>query len=770
MKTTKAVVAADVQACSVRQPGRKRMTMTKDAVRRSALGMLAWVLLAPASAGIVMDPIRIVVFPFHTGEGAEARDAGEEARHARYLSRHIDRRLARHGFEVIDPLEVGPTAMEEVYGCLTTRWREGSLEDCLERAEKVMARADLAYLVWLDVTTHGADEGRCTARVRVEVEGFDRGRRDFGVGLMGFTDTFEMTRSTCEVAIRTAEVKVAGDVGRLLGGWHESHLDSLRRPVTEVVRPEGRARERASRAGEAPTVLHFSAPASSAPQLLSSLSARRFAQSAGDSRASRYRDDGRDRFADFDPNPVKVVAEEPVSTFSIDVDTASYSFVRAALNRGEWPPHDAVRVEELVNYFPYDYETPEDREAPFAAAVSLMPAPWNAATRLMHIGIRGYAPDPGARPRANLVFLVDSSGSMDAPNKLPLLVSSLKLLLQALHPDDTVAIVTYAGTAGIMLEPTRVAERSRILATLERLTAGGSTAGAEGIRQAYRLAGRHFAADRVNRVLLATDGDFNVGITDLDALEGFIARKRAGGVFLSVLGFGMGNYDDALMQRLAQHGNGHAAYIDTLSEARKVLVEEATSTLFPIAKDVKIQVEFNPAMVSEYRLIGYETRMLAREDFSNDKVDAGEIGAGHTVTALYELTSAGSGAERIEPLRYQAQAGAQVPATDADFAGEHAFVKIRYKLPDSDASTLITRPVTRADEAHGIEAAPREARFAVAVAGFGQLLRGGRYTGDYGFDDVIALAQGARGEDRFGYRAEFVRLVRLAESSASLER
>ena len=393
--------------------------------------------------------------------------------------------------------------------------------------------------------------------------------------------------------------------------------------------------------------------------------------------------------------------------------------MRAALNQGEWPQRDAVRVEELVNYFPYDYETPEDRETPFAASVSLMPAPWNAATRLMHIGIRGYAPDPGVRPRANLVFLIDSSGSMHAPNKLPLLVSSLKLLLHALHPDDTVAIVTYAGSAGIVLEPTRVAERSRILAGLELLTAGGSTAGSEGIRQAYRLAERHFAAARVNRVLLATDGDFNVGITDVDALESFIARKRAGGVFLSVLGFGMGNYNDALMQRLAQHGNGHAAYIDTLSEARKVLVEEATSTLFPIAKDVKIQVEFNPAMVSEYRLIGYETRMLAREDFSNDKVDAGEIGAGHTVTALYELTPAGSGAERIEPLRYQPRPEAQAPGTDAGFADEYAFVKIRYKLPGSDTSTLITRPVTRAEEAHSIEAAPREARFAAAVAGFG---------------------------------------------------
>ena len=751
------------------------MTMTKAAIRRSGLGMLAWALLAPASAGIAMDAIRIAVFPFHTGEGAEARDAGDEAWHSRHLSRRIDRRLAAHGFEVVNPLAADPMAMEKVYGCLTTRWREGSLEDCLVRATQVMAWTDVVYLVRLDLKTRGAGESGCTARVEVDVEGFDGGRREIGIGLIGFVDVFEITRSTCDAAILAAEAKVADDVGTTLAGWRKHLLASLPAPA-EPARPERRAREFAPRAApdaaDAPTVFYHSAPASPSPQSLSSRSARRLAQPAGDSGAGRYRDHGRDRFTDFDPNPIKVVAEEPVSTFSIDVDTASYSFMRAALNRGEWPQHDAVRVEELVNYFPYDYETPEDREAPFAAAVSLMPAPWNAATRLMHIGIRGYATEPGVRPRANLVFLIDSSGSMDAPNKLPLLVSSLKLLLQALHPDDTVAIVTYAGSAGIVLEPTRVAERSRILASLELLTAGGSTAGAEGIRQAYRLAGRHFAADRVNRVLLATDGDFNVGITDLDALESFIARKRATGVFLSVLGFGMGNYNDALMQRLAQHGNGHAAYIDTLSEARKVLVEEATSTLFPIAKDVKIQVEFNPVTVSEYRLIGYETRMLAREDFGNDKVDAGEIGAGHTVTALYELTPAGSGAERIEPLRYRPQPGAQASGTgtDADFAGEYAFVKIRYKLPDSDVSTLITRPVTRADEAHGIEAAPREARFAAAVAGFGQLLRGGRYTNDYGFADVIALAAAARGDDRFGYRAEFVSLVRLAESSASLER
>ena len=478
-----------------------------------------------------------------------------------------------------------------------------------------------------------------------------------------------------------------------------------------------------------------------------------------------YRDWGRDEFEMFDPNPVKVIADEPVSTFSIDVDTASYAFMRASLNRGVLPQPDAVRVEELINYFPYGYAPPENRETPFAVHVSLLPTPWNDATRLLHIGIKGYALAPAARPPANLVFLVDTSGSMWAPDKLPLLVNALGLLLNTLAPVDTVAIVAYAGAAGTVLEPTPVAERGAIAAALEALHAGGSTAGAEGLRQAYLLAERHFVDGGVNRVILATDGDFNLGITDPDELEGYIARKRASGVFLSVLGFGMGNYNDALMQRLAQNGNGNAAYIDTLAEARKVLVEEASSTLFPIAKDVKIQVEFNPALVSEYRLIGYETRMLAREDFRNDKVDAGEIGAGHTVTALYEVTPAGSGAERIAPLRY----GEAETAPRAGRDNEFATVAIRYKLPDAETSQEIVRHVTEADAVESAADAPEDVRFAAAVAAFGQLLRGGRYTENYGHDDVIAAAQAARGEDPFGYRAEFLTLVRLAKSAAAME-
>ena len=468
-----------------------------------------------------------------------------------------------------------------------------------------------------------------------------------------------------------------------------------------------------------------------------------------------------DRFARVDPNRLKVVAEEPVSTFSIDVDTASYSFLRASLQRGVAPPKEAVRIEELINYFPYDYPAPTGRDTPFATQVTVLPAPWNPSTRLMHIGIRGFELT-GPRPRANLVFLIDTSGSMGQPNKLPLLVNSLRLLLGSLKPEDRVAIVTYAGSSATALDPTPVSEREKIMAALNQLRAGGSTAGASGIQRAYRLAREHFIADGVNRVILATDGDFNVGITDVDQLQGYIERERKSGVFLSVLGFGMGNLNDRLMQALAQNGNGVAAYIDTLSEARKVLVDEATSTLFPIAKDVKIQVEFNPARVSEYRLIGYESRMLAREDFQNDRVDAGEVGSGHRVTAIYEITPVGSGGERVPPLRYGQEQKPQPGAA----SGEYAFVKIRYKLPESDTSTLISQAVTSANEHERIEQAPPDVRFAAAVAGFGQLMRGSPYTEKFNYDQVIELAREARGEDRFGYRSQFLQLVRLAQSAA----
>ncbi|MEM7429079.1 MAG: VWA domain-containing protein [Pseudomonadota bacterium] len=479
----------------------------------------------------------------------------------------------------------------------------------------------------------------------------------------------------------------------------------------------------------------------------------------------QYEAQGRDKFAKSDPNPVKVVTEDPVSTFSVDVDTASYAFMRASLNRGVLPQKNAVRVEEMINYFDYAYEGPADKTRPFKANVSIMPTPWNTETKLLRIGIKGYDIPKTERPRSNLVFLLDTSGSMRSANKLPLLRQSFKLLLQSLQAEDTVAIVTYAGSAGTVLEPTKVANKAKILAALDRLHAGGSTAGAEGIRQAYQLAEQNLEKDGVNRVILATDGDFNVGITNPEELKSFVERKRKTGVTLSVLGFGMGNYNDALMQTLAQNGNGNANYIDNLNEARKVLVKEAGSTLFTIAKDVKLQLEFNPARVAEYRLIGYETRILKREDFNNDKVDAGDIGAGHTVTALYEITPAGSRKRLVDDLRYQQP----VASAASDDGNEYAFMKIRYKLPKGAKSTLISTPVTTAAEVATAAGANNDSRFAAAVAAFGQLLKGGRHTGKFSYDDVIRLATGSKGIDTYGHRAEFVNLVRQAKSAAALE-
>jgi Ca-activated chloride channel homolog len=476
---------------------------------------------------------------------------------------------------------------------------------------------------------------------------------------------------------------------------------------------------------------------------------------------------GRDRFAGAAENIFRIVREAPVSTFSIDVDTASYSFVRASLNRNVLPQPHAVRVEELINYFPYAYPAPTTATEPFRTTVAVFPSPWSDGRKIVQIGIRGYAVQAATRPRANLVFLIDTSGSMNAPNRLPLVKQSLAMLLAQLEPSDRVAIVTYAGHAGTALEPTVASDKARILGVIERLEAHGSTAGAEGIRQAYALAEQNFDPNGVNRVILATDGDFNVGITDKDELKGFIERQRGNGIFLSILGFGMGNYNDALMQALAQNGNGVAAYIDTINEARKVLVEEATSTLIPIAKDVKIQVEFNPATVAEYRLIGYETRLLHRDDFANDKVDAGDVGSGQTVTALYEIVPVG-GPRVVGDLRYSEASGAAGGAAPASVAGEYAFVKIRYKLPKSDASTLISTPVDRGSEHARFEEAPNEARFASSVAAFGEILRGGRYIGAFAYDDVLRIASAARGDDPFGYRTEFLQLVRAAKTASAM--
>ena len=468
----------------------------------------------------------------------------------------------------------------------------------------------------------------------------------------------------------------------------------------------------------------------------------------------------RDKYEDVESNPVKLTSEEPVSTFSIDVDTASYANVRRFLKGGTLPPKDAVRIEELINYFDYTYPQPEKGADPFSTSVNLMPSPFNAGRELMQIGIQGRDIDRAARPPINLTLLMDVSGSMFSEDKLPLAKQAIKLMLEEMAPTDTIAIVVYAGAAGEILPPTPVSDKRKIVAALEDLQAGGSTAGGEGLRLAYSLAEQGLKKDAVNRVMLLTDGDFNVGISDPEQLEDFVSRKRETGIYLSVIGFGRGNYNDAMMQKIAQTGNGIAAYVDTLSEARKVLADDMAGNIFPIADDVKIQVEFNPARIAEYRLIGYETRMLDREDFNNDKVDAGDIGAGTSVTAIYEVTPAGSDGAAIDPLRY----GEAAKAGGTD--GEYAFVKLRYKAPGAAESTLITYAVTDKDRSRSVDTAPEWARFATAVAGFGEMLKGGDALGTgFGWEAIRNLGLGAKGEDEFGYRAEFIELTRLAETA-----
>jgi Ca-activated chloride channel family protein len=461
-------------------------------------------------------------------------------------------------------------------------------------------------------------------------------------------------------------------------------------------------------------------------------------------------DPGNERYTGEQVSPVKLAAQEPVSTFSVDVDTGAYANVRRFLSLGSLPPKDAVRTEELVNYFRYDYAAPESRAAPFSVTTDVARTPWNPNTRLLRVGLRGYDLPRSSRPPANLVFLVDVSGSMNSPDKLPLVKAALSKLAGELQARDRVSIVVYAGAAGLVLQPT--SDRDKIRAALDSLAAGGSTAGGAGLQLAYNIARDNKVEGGVNRVILATDGDFNVGVSDTKALIEMIEHERDSGITLTTLGFGTGNYNDALMQTLAQNGNGTAAYIDTVNEARKTLVEEASSTLFTIAKDVKIQVEFNPAQVSQYRLIGYENRALREEDFDNDLVDAGDIGAGHQVTAIYEIVPVGAEGW-IGPHRYET-----VPAQDAERADEIAYVKLRYKLPDGDTSRLIEQAVP--GRLLRDAALPRgDMAFATAVAAYGQKLRGDTLLNGYGFRDIVALA----GQQGDFWRQEFVRLAGLAE-------
>lgn len=472
----------------------------------------------------------------------------------------------------------------------------------------------------------------------------------------------------------------------------------------------------------------------------------------------------RERYPQLDENSVKLVSESPVSTFSIDVDTASYSNMRRHLNQGKLPVSDAVRVEEFINYFSYNYPEPK-QDKPFALYTEIAPSPYNADKHILHLGIQGKRINADTRPPSNLVFLIDVSGSMRSANKLGLLKNALKLLAKQLDEKDKVAIVVYAGAAGTVLKPTSGKNHYAISQALDNLSAGGSTHGSAGIESAYQLAESVYINDGINRVILATDGDFNVGTTNQRALKQLISTKRKKGIELSVLGFGAGNYNDAVMQELAQNGNGNAYYIDTLQEARKVLVEELSATLVTIAKDVKIQVEFNPNNVREYRLLGYETRMLNREDFNNDKVDAGEIGAGHTVTAIYELSLQGSNNQQITPLRYEhKQVSQHESINQAINADEIAYLRLRYKAPKGQKSQLVERAITHAQMAESIEQSSADFKFSAAVAGYAQILRGGENLSTMDLSKVITLAEQATEQDKFGYKHEFIQLVKLAKA------
>lgn len=468
----------------------------------------------------------------------------------------------------------------------------------------------------------------------------------------------------------------------------------------------------------------------------------------------------RDQFADYDPNPYKSVVQQPVSTFSADVDTASYSFVRQYVEEGNLPPSDSVRVEEMINYFDYDYKKPASDDEPFAASMSIVPTPWNPETKLLQIGLQGYEPPISKRPDMNLVFLIDVSGSMKAENKLPLLQKSFEILAKQLTRDDTISIVTYASQETVALKPTRGDKTDEILAAIRGLSAGGSTAGQAGMQMAYEQAAKKFKRNGTNRIILATDGDFNVGISDRDELMAYVSDRRDEDIYLSVLGFGQGNLKDDKMQAIAQNGNGIAAYIDSVREARKFFSSDMAKNLIPIANDLKLQVEFNPALVAEYRLIGYETRALNREDFSDDKVDAGDTGAGHAVTAIYEINPVGSKTAFVEPLRYTSEK----PEASSDFNNEYGFLKVRYKRPGKDTSRLITMAISVEDEFDGIRSAPPSTRFATAVAAYGLKLREDSQLEAMDWGKVADLARSARGDDPYGLRSEFVELVRNIEA------
>ena len=469
-----------------------------------------------------------------------------------------------------------------------------------------------------------------------------------------------------------------------------------------------------------------------------------------------------ERYPDATPNPVRRVADEPVSTFSIDVDTASYANVRRFIDEGRTPPADSVRVEELINYFDYGYDRPSSAAQPFAITTAVTASPWGAGRQIVHVALQGYELPEAERRPLNLTFLIDVSGSMNSPDKLALAQKSMNLIIDRLRPQDTAAVTFYAEGAGTRLAPTPGDQKLKLRCAVASLYASGGTAGATGMTNAYDQAQASFARDRVNRILMFTDGDFNVGVTDNLRLEDYVAAKRETGIYLSVYGFGRGNYQDSRMQTIAQAGNGTAAYVDDLNEARRLFGPAFDRGAFPIADDVKIQVEFNPARVSEYRLIGYETRLLNEADFNNDRVDAGEVGSGASVTALYEITPVG-GPSQMGERRYPENRNS-LGTGGGDPDGEVGFVQVRYKLPGERDSQLIQRVVSNAGGGRVSDRPLESTRWAVAVAAFGQKLRGDPWLGDgFDWDTVLEQAQGARGEDPYGERAEFVQMVRAAQ-------
>ncbi len=500
------------------------------------------------------------------------------------------------------------------------------------------------------------------------------------------------------------------------------------------------------------------------PVAQTSIRLRGISSVKGNQKAGRHDREAEDfNTEDYDhitENRFLKVADNPLSTFSIDVDAASYSNVRRYLNQGQLPPAGAVRIEEMINYFHYDYPQP-DNDHPFSINTEISDAPWNKDHKLVLIGLQGKKIPLSDLPASNLVFLIDVSGSMQGANRLPLVKASMKMLVDQLREQDKVSIVVYAGAAGLVLQPTSGNDKMKIKDAIDNLEAGGSTAGGAGIKLAYKTAKEYFVKDGNNRVILCTDGDFNVGDSSDDDMERLIEQERKSGVFLTVLGYGMGNYKDNKMQKLADKGNGNHAYIDGMSEAKKVLVNEFGGTLFTIAKDVKLQIEFNPAKVQGYRLIGYENRMLAKEDFNDDKKDAGELGSGHTVTALYEVIPVGvksSFLQNVDSLKYQSNIK---PLSKSSHTDEMMTVKFRYKAPDGDLSKLIVHPLK--DRQLAFDNTSDNFRFAASIAEFGMLLRNSEFSAASSFDHIIKTAKKAKGQDQEGYRAEFIRLAESAQ-------